>query len=287
MSKVKEIKKEFESILKELKEEMMNNPQWIKDWNINLKNFVSKTSYSGINILILSKIMAMKEHKEPYFVTFKQAQEKGWKVKKGAKSYPIFFYKSIEKEIEERYLDIDEEGNEVEKVEIKKITIPILKKYRVFNIEDIEGDFEVEKDVEVKKPEFSKLLENIKSYINIVYGNPAYYPAKHIITMPHIKDFESIDAYFAAIFHELTHSTMKFIDRSKLSKAEEELIAELGSVFLCKHFGISYPLERHAGYLKSWGREVEDKKFYSVLKHAFKAVEFLLEKLEIQAVKVA
>ncbi len=281
MSKLKEIRKEFENILKDLKEEMLNNPQWIKDWSINLRNFITKRSYSGINILILSKTMTIKEHKIPFFITFKQVQKKGWKVRKGAKSYPIFFYKSIEKAIEKKYLDVDEEGNEVEKIEIKKITIPILKKYHVFNMEDIEGDFEIESD-EVKEPEWSKLLNNAKTYINIVYGNPAYYPAKHIVTMPHIKDFESIDAYFAALFHELTHSTKKYLPRD-LSYAEEELVAELGSVFLCKHFNIEYPLSRHAGYLKSWGEKVEDKKFYTILKHAFKSMEFLLEKLETQA----
>ena len=278
MSRLKEIRKEFEEILKELKKAMISNPQWIKDWHIEIKNFVSKTSYSGINILILSKIMALKEHKTPYFITFNQAKEKGWKVKKGAKSYPIFFYKPIEKEIEEKYLDVDEEGNEVEKIEIKKVTIPILKRYRVFNIEDIEGDFEIKTSDEVE-PDFEKLLKNIKSYINIAYGNPAYYPQKHIITMPRIREFESIDAYFAALFHELTHSTKKFFPR-KLSYAEEELVAELGSVFLCKHFGIEYPIERHAAYLKSWGEQVKGKKFYSILKECFKAVEFILEKIK-------
>lgn len=270
------IREEYKEAIKELKEAMISNPKWIKDWSLGLRNFISKSSYSGINILLLSRLMKVRGHKQPYFITFNQAKEKGWKVKKGSKAYPIFFYKpyEIEKEVEV----IDEETGET-KTEIKKVTIPLLKKYNVFNIEDIEGDFELPNNEENIEPDLENLLNNIHAYIPIEYGNPAYYPARHIITMPKINDFESKEAYFAAIFHELTHSTMNFIDRSKLNRAEEELVAELGSVLLCKHFGIDYPIERHAGYIVSWGKDVNEKQFYSVLKHTFKAVEFLIQKL--------
>jgi len=270
---MRKVRKEFEEALKELKEEMLNNSKWTQDWCIEIKNFVGGNSYNGFNILLLSKIMVERKHKTPYFMTFKQAKEKGYKIKKGAKSYPIYFYKPL---VIEEKVEVIENGEVKE--EVIKRTIPYLKKYYVFNIEDINGDFKIEDKKEVKV-EVKELLEKINRYIEIAYGRPAYYPKKHIITMPIMENFESKEAYLAALFHELTHSTAKYTKR-ELNIAEEEVVAELGSVILCKHFNIDYPITRHAAYIKSWGKDIEDKRFYSVLKHTFKAVEFLLDTLD-------
>ena len=120
------IREKFKEALVELQNEMLNNSEWIKDWNICFKNFETNYQYNGINVLLIARNMLDRNHKQPYFMTFQQAKKASYKIKKGAKSYPIFFFNIKEKEIK------NEE-------EIETIKIPILRQYFLFNIEDIEG----------------------------------------------------------------------------------------------------------------------------------------------------
>ena len=71
--------------------------------------------------------------------------------------------------------------------------------------------------------------------------------------------------YYAVAFHELTHSTGH---ESRLNRAgvagsrlaafgsadysREELVAEMGSAFLCAEAGIESTLDNSAAYLKGW-----------------------------------
>jgi antirestriction protein ArdC len=113
--------------------------------------------------------------------------------------------------------------------------------------------------------------------------------------MPPITRFHSSEGYYKTLFHEITHSTGH---DSRLSRpgitlpmeqrvpgsephAHEELIAELGAVYLCQHAGITrQPLQENAaanidGYL---GLLKNDKRFlFQASSQAQKAVNFLLE----------
>lgn len=80
------------------------------------------------------------------------------------------------------------------------------------------------------------------------------------IGLPSASDFKSFDDYLATRFHEMIHATghESRLDRIGLSKSRnkqehafEELIAEIGSAFLCAHFGIDGKLQ-HAAYLKHY-----------------------------------
>lgn len=68
--------------------------------------------------------------------------------------------------------------------------------------------------------------------------------------------------------------------RDRSERAREELIAELGSCFLCADLGIVPELEPrpdHANYLDSWLKVLaEDKRaIFSAAAHAQRAVAFL------------
>src|SRR5699024_12604842 len=70
--------------------------------------------------------------------TYKQAQEAGGKVRKGEKSTIGIFYKQIE--VDSKNM-VDEQGNPV------KENIPMLKSFRLFNLDQIDGlDHLKEKD---------------------------------------------------------------------------------------------------------------------------------------------
>ena len=65
---------------------------WRKPWVGSQKmpmNLVSKKPYQGINTFIL----ACSPHTSPYWLTFKQAKEKGGNVRKGEKGTPVIFWK--------------------------------------------------------------------------------------------------------------------------------------------------------------------------------------------------
>ncbi len=93
--------------------------------------------------------------------------------------------------------------------------------------------------------------------------------------------------YYAVLLHELTHWTggKTRLDREQVGHttdekkyAFEELIAELGSAFLCSHFRIKqHGREDHAMYIKSWLQALKnDKKFiFKAASQAQKAVDFL------------
>src|SRR5690625_1565478 len=110
-------------IIKKLEE---GTVPWKVPWNNGLPvNWVTQKPYRGINLLLL-------EGGE--YATFKQIKDAGGKVKKGAKSQLVVFWKLIEVNKDEQ--ETEDEENENEAKEYR----PLLRYYRVFNIdEQVEG----------------------------------------------------------------------------------------------------------------------------------------------------
>ena len=91
-------------------------------------------------------------------------------------------------------------------------------------------------------------------------GALAYYqPRTDEIHLPPRRAFPSADSYYATALHELTHWTShsnrcnrqlgkRFGD---MAYAAEELIAEMGSAFLCGHCRVDGQLQ-HASYVDHW-----------------------------------
>ncbi|TCU41239.1 hypothetical protein EV129_101526 [Rhizobium azibense] len=92
--------------------------------------------------------------------------------------------------------------------------------------------------------------------------------------MPPIEAFRDVESYYATLAHEevhwagATHRLNRDFSRyakDRSERAREELIAELGAVFLAADLGIVPVLEPradHAGYLVSWLTFLQnDKRF--------------------------
>ncbi len=92
-----------------------------------------------------------------------------------------------------------------------------------------------------------------------------YIPAHDTVRMPLVSRFSSAEFYYAILFHELIHSTghqsrlnregVTTLDKFGSERySKEELIAEIGSAFLCGHAGISKPeIEQNTtAYLQNW-----------------------------------
>lgn len=231
---------------------------WRRPWTAGVpKNLMSQREYHGINTLILGTA----GYASPYWLTYRQAQEIGGHVRRGEHGSTITFWKLLEKH------DVsagDEDGDARH--------VPLLRTYTVFNIEQCDG---IKLARHLSHPARTvRPIESCEALIgalpanhsSIVHGGGAacYVPARDEIRVPSREAFDSDENYFATLFHELVHSTghesrlarESIIDRARLAShaySREELIAELGSAFLCGEAGISpATLENSAAYLQSW-----------------------------------
>ncbi|HNU47834.1 MAG TPA: zincin-like metallopeptidase domain-containing protein [Bacteroidia bacterium] len=154
----------------------------------------------------------------------------------------------------------------------------MLRYYTVFNSEQCEGIAQhvpapfqrVVNHIEACET----ILKNYTSCPPIVHrGNQPYYsPQSDYVCMPEQTKFITTEAYYATLFHELTHSTghAKRLNREGITShkanfasceySKEELIAELGNCFLINHAGLLSDslFENSASYIQSWISVLED-----------------------------
>jgi antirestriction protein ArdC len=121
-----------------------------------------------------------------------------------------------------------------------------------------------------------------------VGGDKAFYsPAADFVQVPPQPAFFDQINYYRTALHELTHATGH---SSRLARdlahpfgssgyAREELVAEMGSAFLCASLGI-VPTVRHADYLGSWLAVLRDdnRAIFRAAGQASKAADWLLER---------
>jgi antirestriction protein ArdC len=224
---------------------------WRRPWGLAAqpRNFITKLRYRGINRLLLSFAPVS----SPYWLTFKQIQRAEGTLKKGTKGFPVVYF-----DWKERTLD----NNDTERY-------PVLRYYRVFNADHIEGIAFPQPEARAHQPiaECERILTAMPNSPHIQYLLPhAYYvPGKDYINMPPKELFRSDEGYYATLFHELSHSTGHSSRLNRLkpdegdcrfgtpSYAREELIAEMSSAFLCATAGIdNVTLENQSSYISGW-----------------------------------
>ena len=103
----------------------VGNVPWHKPWAGGGMpcNLVTKREYRGINVFMLS----MMGYTSPYFLSFKQIQALGGKVKKGEHGTPVVFWK---------WLDVTDKQKDGTN---KAKKIPFLRYYTVFNVDQTEN----------------------------------------------------------------------------------------------------------------------------------------------------
>jgi antirestriction protein ArdC len=119
-------------------------------------------------------------------------------------------------------------------------------------------------------------------------GTRAYYAeSPDLVQMPPFETFRDAESYAATLAHALTHWTkhdkrlardMGRVKWGDEGYAREELVAELGSAFLCADLGITPETrEDHAAYIVSWLKVLKgDKRFiFSAASHAQRAADCL------------
>ena len=265
---------------------------WRKTWigGTSAMNWLTKRPYTGINELLTN----LSPYEHPYFLTFKQANALGGKVKKGAKSLPIVFWKKILKDENGNIVAESEAGN---RQDLKERYV--LKYYRVFNIADIEDiAFQLpDMPVSTGKPidVCESLVDNMPNppTIHVEDYAPCYVPSEDAVYMPRLSSFGEAELYYSTLFHELIHATghvdrlnRKAVVSSKkfasITYSQEELTAEIGAAYLCKITGIELPetFDNSVAYLQSWLEKLaKDKRFiFKAATEAKAATQYILGK---------
>lgn len=260
--------------------------KWLKPWKSNFPmNHISKKSYSGLNVLNLWIEAEYKNYSTNNWLTFKQVKALKGTVKEGQKSTSIFFFKPV------KVWEKDEITRER-----KAKTIPLLKTYNVFNID--QTSLEIEKIDTKNIIEIDEFIANYDIEIKQSIDKAYYAPVSDYIGMPKKSDFINTELYYATLLHEIAHSTgheerldRNLISNDKKDYAKEELIAETTRAFLQVEFNLdSTDMEdQNAQYLKSWlGYLKEDPKMlWKIFSEAQKAYNFLVQYIQKEQEKAA
>ena len=259
---------------------LKDNPQkWIKSWQTDRPtNFATKRAYTGGNWLWLNMWTDDKSvGKSNMWMTYNQAKKLTGldkPIKKGMKSVPVFFFKPITGQ---------------DKVTGEDMTFRMMKVYRVFNYDAIEGLAPlVKKEVNnFRKDNVEEVIKSTGAKYEEGFDSAYYIPSLDVIHMPAFAKFKTSEDYYATLLHELTHWTgaNSRLDR-KLNEgrfgneayAFEELVAELGAAMLCNANGVEGRLQ-HTEYIASWLKVLEDdsKHILKAASLAQKAFDFIMK----------
>lgn len=269
---------------------------WEKEWvgGVMPRNlFNSKKVYRGINVFLLG----MLGYEKPFYLTRKQVAKLGGKIKTGEKPHTVYFYVRIKVK---------------DKVTKKEKFVPVIREYFVYNVAQVEGE-KIEQRIKTREAkinlqlkdnnpikECEKIVKGYKTMPKIKVGEPAYFPSADYITMPTIKQFDSSESYYKTLFHEMTHSTghksrlkragiINFDSFGSDQYAEEELVAELGAMFLGTVAGIQceHQEKRSASYIKGWVKrfQEDEKLIFKASNKAQQAADFILNKVQVKQPK--
>lgn len=272
-----------ESIERLLDSGLTFSTPWVSADMGGAQNLVSRKPYTGRNAFLMGMVARM--YGNPFFVTYKQAQELGGQVKKGEKSWPVVYFAMLEKK------------EDSSKPDGEKDRFPLARWSNVFNLSQCEGISSPKIDAPVIS-DFSpielceKLIASMpnKPRIDHSIGGGAFYvPSEDRVQLVHKNQFFSAENYYATLFHELGHSTghKSRLDRDTLTEcaafgsqvySREELVAEFCAAYLCGVTGIeNKTVESSAAYITGWKKRLkaDPQAVFWAMKQAEKAADFI------------
>lgn len=274
-------------------------PPWKQPWSDTDQycdrpvNAVTERKYSGINVTILWSSAVFHGFTRDRWLTFNQVGTAGGKVERGQKGTAAVLYRDIQ--VPQRNPNgtqsVDEDGTP------QTNTIKLIRGFTLFNVEQCTGlpDSVIKgPPIQDRKPvwKLHKEAEDliISNEVDVRYTNDSasYTPKGDFISMPPKCAFNNESDYYSTLMHELTHWTghSARLNRPGITTgggigtseyAFEEMIAEIGSAFLCAEFQIPRD-PNHDSYILSWIEVLENdpKAIFNSSAQAWKARNFLL-----------
>lgn len=247
-------------------------------------NAASTMRYRGVNVLALWVAAQKKGFSSGVWATYRQWKKLEAQVRKGESGSVIVFFKEVERSGQSN--DPNDEGPR---------TSLVARASWVFNANQVTG---------WKPPElpFTSVAEVINRAEELISASGAsidwghegacYRPIEDFIAMPERGRFittatsTATENYYATLLHELTHWTghPSRLNRDLANRfgdnayAMEELVAELGSAFLCADLGITnVPRPDHAAYVANWLNVLRDdtRAIFTAAAKANGAAEYL------------
>ncbi|CRG50897.1 ArdC family protein [Yersinia wautersii] len=281
---------------------------WRKPWRSVRKpegsslptNALTGRPYQGVNIPLLWMAGEERGFGSDRWLTYRQAQKAGGQVRKGESCSLAVIFKPFEKQAE------DEQGNKLfdgaGKPLMKRCSM--MKSLQLFNTDQCEGlpelmatqpvQLMVQDEIEILSAPLMNRVVEILNHSGVKTTprrqNRAFCrPLTDEIIMPLVGQFFTEADYWSTLLHELIHASghQKRLNREGITSstrtfgdpiyAFEELIAELGSAFLCAELGI-YGEVQHESYISGWLKRLrKDKKaLFRACRQARQASEFLL-----------
>lgn len=247
------------------------------------QNFITKSTYSGINIFALSAAAMLRGFEHNLWGSYKQWNAIGAQVRRGAKAETIVFYKSYQSEPDPN--QPDDEGHR-----------RVARASSVFNIADVEGA--ILPPSSDPAPLIHRLdaveyfVANTKIPV-LIGGERAFYRhSSDTVHMPSEDLFTGSctmtrqESFYATLLHEICHASghKSRLDRP-VPKAfgdsvyiEEELLAELAAAILCAQYHVTQDTRPdHAQYIHHWAQLLKDdsKAIFRAAARASEAVTFL------------
>jgi antirestriction protein ArdC len=181
---------------------------WKQEWKNAAfpQNVFTKRPYNGFNALYLNFITRKHNYPTNSFITYQQAKQLGGQVRAGEKGYLVIFWKIRLCKVGE---EVSTETGDSEERFQKKYT-PFL--WVVFNISQIDGIKSYPNTIPlVSSKEAIERCEQVVSNMpllpQIQLGSPSYNQGNDTVYIPDLEVFDSSEAYYCTLFHELIHST--------------------------------------------------------------------------------
>lgn len=267
---------------------------WVKPWGAvggaaaGLPcNAVTARRYSGINILILWGAVIARGYPSQGWLTYRQALGAGGQVRRGEEGITICYADRFTPECE--HVRAGETGEDV-------CAIPFLKRFTVFNVAQCDGLGEklAGAPVPVSPCERVEAAEAVIAASGVDFrigGDKAFYvPLEDYVAVPPQPAFFEQINYYRTALHELSHATghptrlgrNQALRLGSSDYAREELVAEMGSAFLCAALGIE-PTVRHSDYIASWLTVLkgDNRAIFKAASAASKAADWLLSRAAV------
>lgn len=263
--------------------------------------------YNGVNRIFLMLASMERGYSDNRWLTYKQMEDKGWSFKTDAEGrslgkgagVAIEYFELREKQTKQPFdrhtLDgmTADERNEY----MDENVYPLRKYYRVFNGDVIEGIPEQKKG-EHDTTGYNARAENLISYWSetespIRYGGSAafYSPQTDEIRLPKKEAFVDMPEFYSTALHEIGHSTghekrlnrVMSTDRKTPEYAEEELRAEIASMFIEQDLGVEVKekhIENNSAYIGAWKSKIKEDPniLFKAIADAERITKFIMAK---------
>ena len=263
--------------------------------------------YNGVNRIFLMLASMERGYSDNRWLTYKQMEDKGWRFKTDAEGrslgkgavVEIEYFELRDKQTKQPFdrhtLDgmTADERNEY----MDENVYPLRKYYRVFNGDVIEGIPEQKKG-EHDTTGYNARAENLISYWSetespIRYGGSAafYSPQTDEIRLPKKEAFVDMPEFYSTALHEIGHSTghekrlnrVMSTDRKTPEYAEEELRAEIASMFIEQDLGVEVKekhIENNSAYIGAWKSKIKEDPniLFKAIADAERITKFIMAK---------